>query len=345
MTSTLSTLADIQLKRAAAFPAKLADNPLRALLLDPVQRRNATLDAVFYDVGVVTEAEADELAFWLAREGAILKVTPSRDAPLKVCLTKEKFFNEGGADCAALAVAGVGSSALGAAAFARNVADALGQPVAAVVSGYGLADVLTEAMGGFFWFGGLNSMRHAFEGLDELTKRLTRSETPRSPDVDWLQVSRDTATVIALLEDERFTPDLLIGHSKGNLVISEALYAIEAQGAAAVRTQLRERKIVTVSAKIGMPPPYRQVIDVMGQWDGFGALNSRPDIPADYLVPGAWHSTNPDVPLGMGIKVGPMLHTVLPMFGQPPAPPPIAPLALLADAPQLLTAARALPAH
>jgi hypothetical protein len=345
MTSTLSVLADVQLRRANAFPAKVADNPLRALLLDTVQRRNATLDALFYDVGVVTEAETHDLAFWLAREGAILKVTPSGYAPLQVCLTKEDFFAAGGAECAALAVAGVGSSALGAAAFARNVADALGKPVAAVVSGYGLADVMTEAVGGFFWFGGLNSIRHAFEGLDELTKRFTLSEPPRVADSDWLQLSRDTATVIALLEDRRFTADLLIGHSKGNLVISEALYAIEDQGSAALRTRARKRNIVTVSAKIGMPPAYRRVIDVMGQWDGFGALNSRPDIPADYIVPGAWHSTNPDFPLSMGIRVGKMLRAVLPMFDEPLAAPTPAGLSPLVDAPQLITAARALPAH
>jgi hypothetical protein len=83
----------------------------------------------------------------------------------------------------------------------------------------------------------------------------------------------------------------------------------------------------------------------MGQWDGFGALNSRPDIPADYIVPGAWHSTNPDFPLSMGIRVGKMLRAVLPMFDEPLAAPTPAGLSPLVDAPQLITAARALPAH
>lgn len=64
-------------------------------------------------------------------------------------LTPEDFLRHA-PSANALAIAGVGSSALGAAAFARNVADGLGEPVAAVVSGYGLADVLTEALGGFF---------------------------------------------------------------------------------------------------------------------------------------------------------------------------------------------------
>src|SRR5215213_284794 len=148
--TTLSTLSGVQLNRAAAFPAKFVDNPFRAVALSTLQRRNAALDSVFYDVGVITPEETPDLAFWLAREGAIVAVPPSGQGRLRLFLTPEEFYRDGGA-VAALTVAGVGSSALGAAGFARNVADSLNKPVAAVVSGYGLADVLTEALGGFFW--------------------------------------------------------------------------------------------------------------------------------------------------------------------------------------------------
>ena len=51
----------------------------------------------------------------------------------------------------------------------------IGEPVAAVVSGYGLADLATEALGGFFLFGAANSLRHGFEWLDRLR------ESVRSP--------------------------------------------------------------------------------------------------------------------------------------------------------------------
>jgi hypothetical protein len=33
----------------------------------------------------------------------------------------------------------------------------------------------------------------------------------------------------------------------------------------------------------------------MGSWDWFGGLNSRPGIPADKLVPDAWHHTNTEL--------------------------------------------------
>ena len=50
-------------------------------------------------------------------------------------------------------VTGVGSSALGSAAFAWNVSESLRQPVAAIVPGYGLADLIPQALGGWFGFG------------------------------------------------------------------------------------------------------------------------------------------------------------------------------------------------
>lgn len=338
---TLATLGSVQAERTAAFPAKFADNPLRAVTLDTLQRRNAVLDAVFYDIGVITPEETKGLAFWLAREGAILLVTPSGQEPLRLFLSPESYFSENDSPAAALVVAGVGSSALGAAAFARNVADALGKPVVAVVSGYGLADVLTEALGGFFLFGGLNSLRHLFEPLDAVSKMFTRTEqlSELGEGAPLARASKDTETVIALLKDERFGAALLVGHSKGNLVLSEALYAIEAENDALAKAMAKKLKIVTISAKIGMPPYFRNVLDVMGGWDWFGALNSRPDIAADYTVPRAWHSTNRDFPMGMALDVKETLLKVLPMFETERQVHSSAKVAALLDAPQRTAAA------
>jgi len=339
MASTLSTLSAVQIQRAAALPQKLADNPVRSSALEPLRRRNAILDAVFYDVGVIAEAENASLSFWLAREGAILIVPPTGAGTLRVYLTKEDFFEAEDDEVAALAVAGVGSSALGAAAFARNVADALDAPVVAVVSGYGLADVLTEALGGFFLFGALNSVRHAFEKFDNLSKRASRVERSVATIDGVARLSEDTATVVGLLEDPRFSAKLLVGHSKGNLVISEALYAIRARSEAKANALAKRYGIVTISAKIGMPQAFRRVIDVMGQWDGFGALNSRPDIPTDFIVPHAWHSTNREFPFAMGIDVCKTLKEVMPMLKKTSASPRRSKRLNLIDLPQLAAAA------
>lgn len=338
MASTVSNLVTAERTELESAPAKALRAPLKASLLG-LEWRNAALDALFYNIEVITPQEVERLAAWEAPEGAMLLVPPSGKGSVKAFSEMQEFLDAGGGKAKALAVAGVGSSAIGSAAFAREIANALGGPVAAVVSGYGLSDVMTEALGGFFLFGALNSLRHSFEGLDRAARTLSmRSDSLTSVEADsFLRLSKDTATLIALLESPAFEVPLLIGHSKGNLVLSEALYALRKQeklGPVSARTQ-----IITISAKVGMPREFiGKVFDVMGQFDGFGALNSRPDIKADYLVPGAWHSTNPKFPFDMGIPVTKVLKTVLPLLGtQAPPSNASAGAASILDLPQWLT--------
>ena len=300
MLDTVSTFGSTQAARLASMPGQLiAPVPGREALLESFRQRNSVFDVLFYDVGVVSHAEAVAIAPHLAAEGAILLVPPSGAGALRLCRSIPEFTAVGGHEIATLAVAGVGSSALGAAAFARNIADALGEPVAAVVSGYGLADLATEALGGYFWFGALNGLRHMFEMVDDATHPTTvRSTKPfQSRNVDVLaRSSEDTRTVIALLEDPRFAFTTLVGHSKGNLVISEALYDLRRADPDRLAVIAGSAAIVTVSARIAMPPQFTRVIDIVGAWDWFGALNSRPDIPADVVVPKAWHHTTTELP-------------------------------------------------
>jgi hypothetical protein len=121
--------------------------------------------------------------------------------------------------------------------------------------------------------------------------------------------SLDTRTVLALLEHPALSFDLLAGHSKGNLVISEALYALSDRDAARARALGSSATIVTFSARIAMPVEFRSVIDVMGEWDWFGDLNSRPFIRADRQVSQAWHHTNTELP--WHLPVTPTLTEVL----------------------------------
>jgi hypothetical protein len=265
---------------------------------EAVRKRNATLDSLFYDVGKISLTEAQGLAPWLVAEGAILLVPPSGGGDLRAFDSVDDFDAAGGTNCRALTVAGVGSSALGAAAFARNVADAVGDSVAAVVSGYGLADVITEGAGGWFWFGTINRLRRAFQTLGQLTPQTpARSSRPLADPVGAVErtLGRDLRTAIDLLTDARFGFDLVVGHSKGNLVLSEALFAQIRRAKAEKRPIPAETLIVTMSAAITMPPAFHTIVDVMGDWDWFGRLNSDAAIPIDVAVPQAWHHTNTEL--------------------------------------------------
>jgi hypothetical protein len=297
MLSSQLSLASAQLARNSAAEISESHTPWREAALEGLRRRNAVLDALFYDVGKIAHEEAVRLSPWLAKEGAILIVPPTGAGPLKLCPTIADFIDAGGRSIRALAVAGVGSSALGSAAFARNVADAFGQPVAAVVSGYGLADVATEAAGGWFWFGTLNKMRHDLEPLDEPSRRLQATQVLDGASASSMTLHRlslDTKAVYALLSDSRFEFSLLTGHSKGNLVISEALYELD-RADASVRRPDADAWLVTISAVIAMPPRYKRIIDVIGDFDWFGALNSRLDMKVEKRPHMAWHHTNTEL--------------------------------------------------
>jgi hypothetical protein len=300
MLETARTVSINQLSRQVASAARLPAKPPADWALEGARRRNALLDGLFYDVRVISPDEARGLSPWLAAEGAILVVPPTGQGALALCVSVEDFVAGGGAGITTLAVAGVGSSALGSAAFARNVADAIGKPVAAVVSGYGLADMMTEALGGFFLFGQLNGLRHMFEGLDALG--MTSSASTEASFGDVARRSKDTQTVVALLTDTRLGFSLLAGHSKGNLVISEALYQLKAQDKPRAQALGEAATVVTVSARVAMPMLFKTVIDVMGEWDWFGGLNSRPDIKADVTVPRAWHHTNTELVAHLDVR-------------------------------------------
>ena len=103
-------------------------------------------------------------------------------------------------------------------------------------------------------------------------------------------------TVLALLADPRAKIALFAAHSRGNSLLAEALTKLRDIDAARIQAIADTARIVTFGGKIAMPPAFTRVIDVIGQWDWYGEMNSQPFIATDRKVSGAWHHTNTDVP-------------------------------------------------
>lgn len=299
MLASQFSLTSAQLSRNTFAEVVESKTPWREAALEGFRRRNTFLDALFYDIGVVPVGEAARISPWLAAEGTILIVPPSETEPLRLCRNVDEFAANGGSGVRVLAVAGVGSSALGSAAFARNIADAFGEPVAALVSGYGLADLISEALGGWFWFGSLNYACHQFEHLDERARApMSNGGGATAATVSATnRLSLDTRTVCSLLTDKRFTFSLLAGHSKGNLVISEALFGLEHSR----HRPADDTWLVTVSAVITMPQRFKHIIDVIGGIDRSGALNSRRGLGVEERPALAWHHTNTELPFHLPV--------------------------------------------
>lgn len=265
-----------------------------ATLLEALRTRNEGLDLLFYDVGALSPRTVGRLAEAGNAEGAVLIVPPPGRGEPSDPLDAETFLlDPGGART--LALAGIGCSAVGAAAFGRNVAAATGGPVAVVVSGYGLADLVAEALGGALWFGLAAPLRHLFQGLGTGFDRRDTGPPP-GLGLDLAALSADVSTAVRLLRDPRAGFTLLVGHSRGALVLAEALLALAVADRARLRRLGAAVRVVTLSALVPLPADCADRASAIGEWDGFGRMNSRADFVPDLIVPAALHHTNTALP-------------------------------------------------
>ena len=201
-----------------------------------------------------------------------------------------------------LAVTGVGSSAYGSAAFAWDVSTALGEPVAAIVPGYGLADVVPQALGGWFGFefygvvqtATQNFLAHAAPSLAIISKDLART-TPGRPKAStgapvFLHGSAASDDVHAILAA---VPAItrVVGHSKGALAIENALRDLDG-------ARVAEISVLTFGCVIS-ETRHKNYAQYLGVIDGLGILNSEGHSP-EYR-PFAHHSTNTYIPFSMTV--------------------------------------------
>jgi hypothetical protein len=292
---------------------------------------NTALDALFYDVGALT-------ATLLARHtiidtGASLDAASSGHPPQILDLSaatnpsgsiiivdaqlaglvrrtfpdmKQFIDHANGADGAmlrTLTVTGVGSSAYGAVAFAWDVSTAIGEPVAAIVQGYGLADVVPQALGGWFGFEAYDALQSATQHvlasfaptLAMMGKELALSTPGRVQAVTGAPVfhhgSAASDDVHAILDA---VPAItrLVGHSKGALAIENALRSLAAP-------RIEGISVFTLGCVIAEEFPQDRYRQSLGYLDALGILNSWGRTPEQRTC--AQHSTNSCIPLSMQV--------------------------------------------
>lgn len=305
---------DPDVRTASLRSTHASGNLLRQPAVGSARSFNTALDRVFYDVGALAPAEVEWLTQHVTPEGRILLVPPHGDGAL-AAFTPIEFIDAQRAllrtDC--VVVPGVGSSALGAAALARDVANHLGRPVAAIVAGFGMADLLSEALGGWFVLGARNAARDTiarlFDALDvrdhvrdqashaDIKARLGEANLEHSR---FIYGSPDSTALLQVLLALGTRVRLLVGHSKGNYSIENALEGWVATAEATGGRVNADLRVVTLGAVVRFPDAFRAVSQVIGGEDLFGMINSRPLVPHT-LLPGAWHSLNHDLPGAMSV--------------------------------------------
>jgi hypothetical protein len=313
---------------------------LQKPFVEPVLRTsrftNTLLDFVFYDVWVltaqllargevvITQKSSNvpstphpfgflDLSAMTNPSGSII-VVDTRLAPYARLFPDMKKFIEyangpDGAGLRTISVTGVGSSAFGSVAFAWNISEAIGEPVAAVVPGYGLADFIPQALGG--WLG--LEMYDRFQSVTQsllaqfapslamIGKDLART-TPGHAVVTetgapvFLYGSAASDDVHAILEN---VPGIarLVGHSKGALAIENALRSLD-------NSRPEKLSVLTFGCSIQEDSKVADYGQYLGKIDWFGLLNSTGDV--EEYRPFADHSTNTIIPLSL--RVGALLQ-------------------------------------
>jgi hypothetical protein len=284
---------------------------------------NTAIDAIFYDV-LTLRAEFRELDTAMKASGEKL---PSRiiefdalsdpegsllliDAAIPPYVHKyrgvETYLQSKYRETENVAVAtitGVGSSALGSAALGWNISKALAKPVLAIVPGYGVADVLLQALGGWFGFGlhdylGTKSIaQNALANIAPVTATIGRRLSGSIPDAKTLhgapvyRYGSGSSDVLHALMSKRSTPfKLIVGHSKGALQIGNALRSLAFDRTNGVR-------VVTLGCPIAEDAPGAIYHQYLGLFDALGQLNMWGHWPDHW--PPTWHSTNPYLPPAM----------------------------------------------
>jgi len=217
---------------------------------------------------------------------------------------KEFFeFANSAEGSATLTVTGVGSSALGSVAMAWDVAVALQEPVAAIVPGYGLADVVPQALGGWYGF-------ELYDALQRTTQDFLSNFAPTlammGKDLALSTPGRQTAATgapvfrhgSAASDDVHAILDAvsgivrLIGHSKGALAIENALRSLS-------QAQTKTITVYTFGCPISEEVHGKCYAQYLGCIDALGIWNSIGNGPEHW--PFADHSTNTLIPFSLGV--------------------------------------------
>ena len=312
-------------------PRPFIEPMLRALRLG-----NTALDALFYDVNTVAEdlllhgsivvaGEAStgpstisvmtkafsnlDLSALSNPEGSILVVDSGRPphvTPFGDVRTFLSWANAQGQNVATASVTGVGSSALGSVAFAWNISTALDEPVAAIVPGYGVADVIQQGLGGWFGFGLHNwwVKQMAQEMLAHIAPRTahigrellktTPGHAEASTGAPVFRHGSGSSDVLHAVLREVPSINRVVGHSKGALVIENAIHGLP-------REATERLHIVTLGCPIDEATPTASYSQFLGLFDGLGLLNSWGNRP-ETTIP-AHHSTNTRISLSMPVSL------------------------------------------
>ena len=246
-----------------------------------VSLRNALFDSVFYDTSSLSNEEQSKILSNLFEydEGGMLLVYPADQKKAIEYFGKSKELLASHPELDTVTIPGVGSSVIGAAALARQVADVIGRPAVGIISGYGAADVMSEALGGFFDFGERNTVRAMMAHWRDQVARITGEEETdllkkyEIESTTYLADEPESNTLLNIMLRHADKLKVIVGHSKGALNIGNVLPEFVSE------TKFPEKDyeniaVVTFGCGVALPSQFRNVHQYVGTWDLLGKINT-----------------------------------------------------------------------
>jgi hypothetical protein len=309
-----------------------APRPVVEAALGVLRIGNTALDALFYDVAILWSEllrrgtavvagdqpavnatkifETLDLGALANPEGSILVVDASGEPFVTAFDDVEDFLHraDGGGrskSVKSVSITGVGSSALGSVAFAWNLSVALGEPVAAIVPGYGVADVIQQALGGWFGFGltswikraAQETLARAAPETAQIGRRLMMTAPEHESAENGAPVflrGNGSSDVLHSILKRAWDIDQLFGHSKGALVIGNAIGDLPEE-------TTRRLLVMTFGCPIREEARGARYLQFLGVIDGLGQANSWGNKPEVWLP--THHSTNSTIPMSMLVSL------------------------------------------
>jgi hypothetical protein len=288
---------------------------------------NGAVDSIFYNTHGLTQALARrdrvvttmqgsklpsriiDLDALRDPEGSLLLIDPATEPYVHRFEIVEAFLqspHQSTQTVDIVTITGVGSSALGSAAFAWDVATALGKPVLAIVPGYGVADLFEQAVGGWFGFGLYNwlhskqTVQATLANVAPKTAAIGRNLSASSPGATSrngapvFRYGSGSSDVLHDLMSHRKKPfRMLVGHSKGALQIGNAIGPMPA-------AKTKDIDVVTMGCPIAEEVRGIRYHQFLGILDALGQLNMWGNWPEHWTW--SWHTTNPLLPPAMNVR-------------------------------------------
>lgn len=219
---------------------------------------NTYYDSMYYYTGLLTNKEFSELSD--LPKGTVIVMSPI-DNHYYYGEEAEQLIIDGSVTI--VSFTGVGSSSVGTAAFAKHIAVARDEYVAGIVTGLGVTSVGSEGIQGYY--------------------------IGRPSNIAGTYYVEPASDKLAELYIEGGRPKLLIGHSKGNMDLANALYKLNNEGN---KSMFEGVKIITFGCGVYVPSGVGSIKQYLGNLDSLGIMNTVSYYNLIWVY-GAYHTTNP----------------------------------------------------